>query len=328
MTLGESVLQKVDWSRRFDHMQQHSGQHLISAMFDKLNLETLSWWMAENPDGKVGVSFIELDTDNVAQEVLDQVEKSCNDAIMDHVNVETLVYQAGSKELEDAKTRGLPDDVTGAVRVIKMGDLDSNMCCGTHVRNLSQLQVVKLLNCEKSKRKGKCNVYFLVGNRVTEYFKLCFTRERDLTAVLNGGPEYHSSLADKAVKNARKYQKSTQNLMKEVATSIAKDLKETKPKFYSVHRMESEMDFCNTLLSELQHEKMTVLITMGNDKEGTCSLVLQSFSEEIMKDIGKKLMEILEAKGGGKGLRLNGKFTSLNKRNDVDKFLKEYFETK
>ena len=42
---GQTVLQKVDWNRRFDHMQQHSGQHLISAVFEqKLNYETLSWW--------------------------------------------------------------------------------------------------------------------------------------------------------------------------------------------------------------------------------------------------------------------------------------------
>ena len=45
---GTTVIQKVDWTRRFDHMQQHSGQHLISAIFDKMNIETLSWWMAEN----------------------------------------------------------------------------------------------------------------------------------------------------------------------------------------------------------------------------------------------------------------------------------------
>ena len=55
--------------------------------------------------------------------------------------------------------------MAGPVRVIEMGDLDSNMCCGTHVNNLAQLQVVKLLSAEKGK-KGKSLVYFLVGSRV------------------------------------------------------------------------------------------------------------------------------------------------------------------
>ena len=67
LACGEVVSQKVDWKRRFDHMQQHSGQHLISAYFEKLlNMDTLSWWMADNQDmTKVGVSHIELDAENI-----------------------------------------------------------------------------------------------------------------------------------------------------------------------------------------------------------------------------------------------------------------------
>ncbi len=55
--------------------------------------------------------------------------------------------------LFQAKTRGLPDDHSGPVRVVEIsGGLDSNLCCGTHLNNLAQLQVVKLLNVENSKR--------------------------------------------------------------------------------------------------------------------------------------------------------------------------------
>ena len=240
----------------------------------------------------------------------------------------THVYEAGSEELKSASTRGLPEDHVGAVRVIQIADIDNNMCCGTHVTNLSQLQMVKLLHSEKSKSKGKSLVYFLVGDRVNQYLTKCFTRERELTSVLNGAAEYHSNLAEKALRNAKKYQKTTQNLLKEMASVTAKELKLTKPKFYSVHRQETDMDFCNVLLSEMSEEDITVFITMGNDKEGACSLVLQSNQESTIKDLGKKIMEILGAKGGGKGLRLNGKFNCLNKRNDVDNLMKEYFDQK
>ena len=176
---------------------------------------------------------------------------------------------------------------------------------------------------------GKSLVYFLVGDRVNQYLKSCFTRERELTSVLNGGPEYHSSLADKALKNSKKYQKATQNLLKEIASIKADEVKSTKPKFYSVHRPESDMDFCNVLLSELSEEAITIFITMGNEKDGgPCTLVLQSNEESIIKDLGKKIMDMLGAKGGGKGLRLNGKFNSLSKRTDVDKLIQDYFDQK
>merc|ERR1719384_896362 len=91
-------------------MQQHTGQHLISSIFDKIGIETLSWWMAENEVDKVGVSYIELDTKETCHEQLEHVEDECNQAIRDHLEVKTLVYAPGSEELQNAKTRGLPDD--------------------------------------------------------------------------------------------------------------------------------------------------------------------------------------------------------------------------
>lgn len=148
-----------------------------------------------------------------------------------------------------------------------------------------------------------------------------------MTGVLNGGPEYHSALSEKALKNSKKYQKTTQNLLKEIASLKVTELKAAKPKFYSVHRQESDMDFCNVLLFEMAEEAITIFITMGNDKDGPCSLVLQSNEESIIKELGKKIMDMLGAKGGGKGRRLNGKFISLSKRNDVDNLIKEYFVT-
>ena len=97
-------------------------------------------------------------------DMLDQVEQACNEAVRNHIDVLTHVYQAGSEELKAASTRaealgrpltrGLPDDHVGAVRVVQISDIDNNMCCGTHVTNLSQLQIIKLLYSEKSKHKG------------------------------------------------------------------------------------------------------------------------------------------------------------------------------
>jgi len=64
------------------------------------------------------------------------------------------------------------------------------MCCGTHVTNLCQLQVVKLLQSEKSKRKNQVLLYFLVGNRVLQKLQNCFNRELKLTVLL----KYFSSI--------------------------------------------------------------------------------------------------------------------------------------
>lgn len=81
-------------------------------------------------------------------------------------------------------SRGLPADHVGDIRIIKIDGVDSNMCCGTHVSNLSQLQIIKLLHSEKSKRKNKTLLHFLVGNRVIRKLDIMLKREQKLTTVL------------------------------------------------------------------------------------------------------------------------------------------------
>lgn len=68
--------------------------------------------------------------------------------------------------------------------MIRIEDVEGNMCCGTHVTNLSQLQVVKLLHSEKSKRKDKTLLYFLVGNRVLKKLSGCIEREQNMVKLL------------------------------------------------------------------------------------------------------------------------------------------------
>lgn len=78
--------------------------------------------------------------------------------------------------------KGLPKDHVGAVRVINIDGIDSNLCCGTHVTNLSQLQMIKLLHTEKS--KDRYLVYFLVGHRVLNKLKDSYAREQELNTLL------------------------------------------------------------------------------------------------------------------------------------------------
>ncbi len=84
--------------------------------------------------------------------------------------------------LHQELTKKLPED-HGPVRVVSIQGIDNNMCCGTHVTNLSHLQAIKLLNVEKGK-KGKTNLFFLSGQRVLDYISRSLIRERQLTAVL------------------------------------------------------------------------------------------------------------------------------------------------
>jgi len=166
-------------------MQQHSGQHLITAIADALfGFKTTSWWLGES------ISHIELDTPSMTQDQMLKIEATVNEKIREAVSVEVKVYEEGDQILREVRTRGLPEDHHGAVRVVTMMGIDSNMCCGTHVSNLSHLQAIKLVQFEKAK-KNKTNLFFLSGNRVLDHLSRCLARERQLTTILKNGPEDH-----------------------------------------------------------------------------------------------------------------------------------------
>ncbi|KAJ7396367.1 Alanyl-tRNA editing protein Aarsd1 [Pitangus sulphuratus] len=132
---GAEVLLSLDWERRFDHMQQHSGQHLITAIAEQMfGFKTTSWELGRQR------SLIELDTPSMTAEQVKALEMSVNEKIRDRVPVTVRELAADDPEVERVRSRGLPDDHVGPVRVVDIEGIDSNMCCGTHVSNLSDLQ--------------------------------------------------------------------------------------------------------------------------------------------------------------------------------------------
>lgn len=154
----------------------------MTAIFEReYNIDTISWSLGSE------VSYIEIDAKaNVTVEQMAQVERLCNELIAAATPVH--VHILGDLDQVDAPadvmraTRGLPKDHIGDIRVITIHGVESNMCCGTHVSNLAQLQCVKLLNVEKFKNRQF--LHFLIGNRVMKRLQACFERECELTTIL------------------------------------------------------------------------------------------------------------------------------------------------
>jgi misacylated tRNA(Ala) deacylase len=115
---GTLVRQDVDFKRRWDHMQQHTGQHLLSAIMDRYdNLETLGWGMGAEND----VNYVDLPR-KPSEEEMQTIQEKCNEAIR---NNHTVTVQTP----DHAKVDSLPEDYDkekGVVRVIKIGDIDEN----------------------------------------------------------------------------------------------------------------------------------------------------------------------------------------------------------
>jgi alanyl-tRNA synthetase len=143
----------IDWSRRFDHMQQHTGQHLISAVFDELcALRTVSFHLGAES------ATIDVEGAPVDLRALVDVERRANEIVYENRPV--------SVRFEDAaEAQGLrkPSGREGTLRIVSIDGLDRSACGGTHVRATGEIGAVLLRKTEKIRQATR--VEFLCGAR-------------------------------------------------------------------------------------------------------------------------------------------------------------------
>ena len=322
LPVGKNVKQTVNWERRLDHMQQHSGQHLITGVTDqKFGYSTTSWWLGEDE------SYIELDTPTIKPVELEELEKIVNEKIRLATPVFVTVYEdANDPQLCEVRTRGLPEDHKGQVRVVTIEGLENNMCCGTHVSNLSQLQAIKILRVEKGK-KNKSNLHFLVGGRVLKQLSSCLQREQKLTGLLKNAPEEHVDLVDKLQRSLKVANKNLQSVLKDLAVYEAEKLKQVNPSphYFSLHKKEAGSDFMSIFINEVGDSNILLFLTVGDEK-GAGQMVLYGQSD-IVSQLGPQICDVLNGKGAGKGTKFQAKVSNLSKRSEAEELIKEYFKS-
>lgn len=145
----------LDWPRRLDHMQQHSGQHLLSAILaDQYGYSTESFHLGED------YCSIDISTPILAKEEQAEVELKANRLIFEDLPLFTYTVQP--ENLSDIQLRKMPD-IAGPLRIVEIQGLDYSPCSGTHVEKLGQIGQVKIIRAEKYKNMTR--LYFLCGQR-------------------------------------------------------------------------------------------------------------------------------------------------------------------
>ena len=158
LTEGESVHGCIDWQRRFDHMQQHSGEHIVSGMLcAAYHCDNTGFHMGE------GSVIIDYNADIPWEGVL-EIEAQANRYIWENHAFEALYPSA--EELAALPYRS-KKELTGQVRITRFPEADCCACCGTHVLRSGQVGLVKFLSVQKF-REG-VRIELLCGKRALEY---------------------------------------------------------------------------------------------------------------------------------------------------------------
>jgi len=209
---GTRVHGLIDAARRRDHMQQHSGQHVLSAAFIRLfNLPTVSFHMADD------YCSIDLDTPTLTKEQVEQAERLANDIILENHPVEIRFVAR-----EEAATLGLrkpPKTERDELRIIDIRGVDISACGGTHVNQTGQIGCILLRKTERTRQGWR--VEFVAGQRAVATARRDFTALTDAAALFSAHIYDVPQQAHKALDEMRTLRKQREQSQEELAAAQA-----------------------------------------------------------------------------------------------------------
>jgi alanyl-tRNA synthetase len=206
------IVGRVDASRRMDHAQQHSGQHLLSAMFlEELDAKTVSFHL-----GADSVT-IDLAVEKLSEEQLQQVEAAANRVIYEDRAITSRWVERAEAEamLERGDLRKLPER-EGPMRIVEIQGIEFNACGGTHVASTGAIGSLLLRRTEKVKQGTR--VEFVCGLRAVETARRDYALLRQTAGLLSVGAKDVPARVEKLLQDAKAAAKELK-LLKKAASS-------------------------------------------------------------------------------------------------------------
>lgn len=314
---GDPVNCTVDWEHRFDYMQQHSGQHVISGtLFAHASINTLSVHMGED------YTTVEVDVTEVPQSTLELAEDKANQTIWQNLEIQSRwVLDAEAQSLH---LRRAPK-VSGKIRIVQIGDADRVACGGVHVFRTSEIGLVKSIGVESI--RGHARLIWKIGGRAIEDYRaktaLCGNLVDTLSSPLDKVGVAVEELIERLSQEKRAAKESRQKYAEIIAEYLS--MRQEPVITHSFHN--EAKDFLRIVSRTLiDGTRPFCLVNIQGESLQWC-IGLPESSPEIVAANGKELMNTLlpeiNGKGGGKPPLWQG---VGNRPDNVDEFLRRFEE--
>ncbi|MEO8586644.1 MAG: hypothetical protein ABI584_10825 [Acidobacteriota bacterium] len=297
---------ELDWERRFDHMQQHTGQHLLSAIAqDRFSWVTTAFHLGPE----------ECDVELDARALSPSDVSSLEDAVAAEIRAARAVTPR-RVTLEEfrglpVRTRGLPEGHAGDVRLVEIAGVDVNTCGGTHLANTAEIEVVALLSAEPL--RGGTRLFFVAGRRARRRLTADEARLLALRRIL-GAPD--SGLADAALAKCDQLQDVQRVLRRaedELAAAAANSALGSGAGVVHAHFDGRDMAFVQAVARRFAAEAgpRAALFTAAREGQHVFALGAgEGFGDA--QALGREIALLLEGRGGGSGRVFQGKAPGLS----------------
>jgi alanyl-tRNA synthetase len=282
----------LDWRRRFDHMQQHAGQHILSAAFEQLlDYKTVGFHLGEE------FVTIDLATEALSDQEVKQVEELANQIILENRPIETKWVT--EEELSNYSLRK-ETKVKDNIRLVIIPDFDYNGCGGTHPKATGEIRAIKILDWERQRKNIR--VQFVCGERVLTQFGQKQTVLLELIKQLNAPESGMIHAVSRLAEQGKALEKELDHCQQQLLKFEARDLLAKQE-----NKLVSEV-FQNRTIQALQKlaraiiaEDEQTLVFFVSENENRLQLVCArgQARTENMKSVLSAALPLINGKGGG-----------------------------
>jgi alanyl-tRNA synthetase len=295
--IGAEVSGRVDWSRRLDHMQQHTGQHILSQAFITLfKAPTKSFRVLDQS------CEIDVDLDNPSNEVIERAVELANNVIWEDRQI--TIMSVSAEEAAHLPLRKDPGR-EGELRLIEIAGFDLTPCGGTHAYRTGEVGMIAVRSWERA--KGLTRIEFVAGNRALADYRRANQSAREIAALFSTARDDAPALASHMMEENKELHRRVRALEEIAARVEAQELfANAKPAENGVRVVSHIFDGKDAeALKKIAHaliaNPQTIALLASRD-EGTARLVFARASDATgdMNALMKIACTLLDGRGGGK----------------------------
>lgn len=316
---NNNVQLSIDWDTRFDHMQQHTGQHLLSSVFYNLyNAETVGFHLGRE------YVYIDITLPELTDEDVNRVEKFSNKIIFSNFNIKT--YYIDKNNISKIPLRKQPP-VTTNIRIVEIDGMDYSPCCGTHHRSTGEIGLIKIRKWEKY--KGNTRVEFVCGNRALQDYSWKNTCINNISALLSSKDTDTYNKVKILFDHTEELEKENRDLQEELLKYKAKELLNDSTTLNSIQIIKHK--FQNTNIKEISFmssylinniDDLILILGIENAEKSQFILSRSNNLKINISNIFKEISKKLGVKGGGSIQTIQGGCSNTN----LDLFINNAYE--
>ena len=297
LAVGSQVAGSIQWQRRFDLMQQHTGEHIVSGIVHQR-------FGYHNVGFHIGGDAVTIDFDGeITWEQLQDIEQAVNRVVWENLPVRCFVPSREELPLIPYRTKkALP----WPVRIVEIPGVDSCACCGVHLGYTGQVGLVKLLTCVKFHQGVR--IELLCGQRAYNYVNQILGQNRQISRLLSAKMPETAQTVENLQKNAQEEKYRAVALEKRLIAAIAESYRGISCPLHF------EQALSGGALRELAEaiEKLCggAIVCAGNDEAGYTVCI----TGEDARGMGTRAAQALDGRGGGKQYAWQGRFLASRAR--------------